>query len=57
MELLSKPDADYVFPPFQFVVNQLREKYPEVYDSVVFKVGQIIHSEIYLNNDKVAISH
>ncbi len=38
VELLSKPDADYVFPPFQFVVNQLRVKYPEVYDSVVEKV-------------------
>jgi hypothetical protein len=39
VELLSKPDADYVYPPFRFVVNQLRKKHPEIYTSVVQNVG------------------
>jgi len=39
VELLSKPDADYLYPPVQFVVNELRSKYPQVYDSVVSKVN------------------
>jgi len=39
VELLSKPDADYVYPPFRFVVNQLRMKHPEIYTSVVKNVG------------------
>lgn len=38
MELLSKPDGDYVYPKFQFVVNELRRKYPEVYTSVLDNV-------------------
>jgi len=39
VELLSKPDADYLYPPIQFVVNELRSKYPEVYDSVISKIN------------------
>jgi hypothetical protein len=38
VELLSKPDGDYVYPKFQFVVNNLRRKYPEVYTSVINKL-------------------
>jgi hypothetical protein len=39
VELLSKPDADYVYPKFQFVVNELRKKYPNVYNSVLDNVS------------------
>ena len=35
VELLSKPDADYVYPPFRFVLTQMLEKHPQVYTSVV----------------------
>ncbi len=43
VELLSKPDGDYVYPKFQFVVNQLRRKYPRVYTSVLDNVHNFIH--------------
>ncbi|ODN02106.1 Bcl-2-related ovarian killer protein A [Orchesella cincta] len=38
VELLSKPDADYVYPHFQYVVNEMRDKYPDVYTSVTINV-------------------
>jgi len=46
VELLSKPDADYVYPKFQFVVNELRRKYPDVYNSVVTNIGLQIPRDI-----------
>jgi hypothetical protein len=35
VELLSKPEADFVYPAVAFMVNQLRRKYPSSYNSIV----------------------
>ena len=39
VELLSKPDADFVYPAVSFMANQIREKYPDIYNSVTARVS------------------
>jgi hypothetical protein len=41
VELLSKPDADILYPAVRFVVNQMSEKYPNMYTSFIKKVSTL----------------